>query len=102
MADLGWVSRTNGEQDVKIETVSKTQGLNGGPEVWVHVFSNETLDWPRIEALLSDNQKVALAALGPKTLSYFPHNPTAEEKAEHGFLFDEFWVWASTNRKVKA
>ena len=85
---------------MKIETVSKAQGLNGGPEVWVCVFANEMLDWSRIEAMLSDDDKVALSALGPKKLSYYPHIPTAEERAEHGYSFEDFWVWTATKKKA--
>ena len=91
-----------GLRTVKIETVSKAQGLNGGPEVWVRVFANEMLDWSRVEAMLSDDDKVALSALGPKKLSYYPHNTTAEERAEHGYSFDEWWVWSATNVKANA
>lgn len=85
---------------MKIEMTSKTAGLNGGPEVWVRVFSNEVLDWPRVEKLLSEEQASDLAALGPKKLSYFPHTTTAEERAEHGYSFEEFWVWAKAGKKA--
>jgi hypothetical protein len=84
---------------LKIEAVSKDEGLHGGPEVWFHVFSNEVLDWPRIEKKLTDEQRALLAGLGlNKQLHYYPHNPLPEEIEEHGFSFEEFWVW----RKARA
>lgn len=83
---------------MKIETISKSTGLNGGPEVWVHVFSNDVLDWPRIEKALTDEQRAQLEALGPRALSYYPHTAVQEEREEHGFSFEDFFVWRSTKK----
>lgn len=82
---------------MKIETSSKSKALSlsGKREVWVQVFSNEMHDWPSIQAKLSDAQRATLDALGPKVLSYFPHSPTAEEREEHGYSFEDFFVWAA-------
>ena len=84
---------------MKIEAVSKDQGLHGGREVWFHVFSHEVYDWPSIEKLLSDEQRRQLDDLGPRTLSYYPHSPLPEEREEHGYLCEDFFVWSSTKRK---
>lgn len=67
--------------------------LSGKPEVWVHVFSNEMHDWPSIEAKLSGAQRVILNDLGKRTMAYFPHTPNSDEREEHGFMFEDFWVW---------
>ena len=78
---------------MRIEVKSKDAGLNGGPEVWVRVLSNDVHDWPSIEAKLSGPQRAMLNALGNRTLSYFPHRPTAEERAEHSYSFEDWFVW---------
>lgn len=90
---------------MKIEAVHKDQdaSLHGGREVWFHVFSNDVLDWPTIEKNLSESQRVLLMGLGDqRQLHYYPHNPLPEEVEEHGYSFEEFWVWRSTNRRVTA
>lgn len=81
---------------VKIEAVSKSSdvSLSGKREVWVHVFSNEVHDWPGVEAKLSGPQRTMLSGLGARrAVSYFPHSPTGEERDEHGYLCDDWWVW---------
>lgn len=79
---------------MKIEAAHKDQGLHGGPEVWFHVFSHEVQDWPRIEKNLTDDQRALLTGLGAgRQLHYYPHNPLPDEIEEHGFHFEEFWVW---------
>ena len=79
---------------MKIEAVSKASGLNGGREVWVRVLSNEVHDWPSVAKKMGGPQAAMLDALGiGRALSYFPHNPTGEEREEHGYSFEEFWVW---------
>jgi hypothetical protein len=85
---------------VKIEAVTKDQdtSLHGTREVWFHVFSHEVLDWPTIEKNLSESQRSLLMGLGMnKQLHYYPHNPLPEEVEEHGYSFEEFWVWRSTS-----
>ena len=89
-----------GASVVKIDAVSKDQGLHGGREVWFHVFSNEVLDWPTVEKNLSDEQRADLVALGlNRKLHYYPHNPLPEEIEDHGYSFEEFWVWSE--KRVK-
>jgi hypothetical protein len=83
---------------VRIEAVAKSGGLSlsGKPEVWVQVFANEMHDWPSVEAKLSEAQRAELDALGDKrTMRYFPHSPSAEEREEHGYSFEDHWVWAA-------
>jgi hypothetical protein len=84
---------------VRIEAVSKSSdlSLNGGQEVWVRVLSNEMQDWPSVEKKLSEAQGAMLTDLGPqKSLAYYPHVPTAEERGEHGYSFEDHWVWTAT------
>lgn len=85
---------------MKIEATSKAKGLNGGPEVWFHVYSHEAMDWPSVEKNLDDGQRAMLENLGKRTLAYFPHDPTSEEREEHGFLCEDFWVWSAVKRKA--
>lgn len=84
---------------MKIEAVSKDQGLHGGREVWFHVFSQDVLDWPTIERNLSESQRAQLMDLGDRQLDYYPHNPLPEEVEEHGYPFEEFWVWSKKRDK---
>lgn len=89
------IGQGGGNPNMKIEAVSKASGLNGGREVWVRVLSNEVLDWPSVERRLDEEQLAMLADLGKKAMSYFPHSPIPEERDEHGYLCDDFWVWAA-------
>lgn len=86
-----------GASIVQIEATNKYKGLNGGREVWIRVYSDEVLDWPSVEAKLTQGQMDMLNHLGRRTLSYFPHSPTREEREEHGYAFEDHWVWASVN-----
>lgn len=86
---------------MKIEAVSKSSGLGGGREVWFRVYSNEVLDWPSVEAKLNDGQRAMLENLGKRTLAYFPHSPTSEEREEHGYLVDDWWVWSAVQTARK-
>lgn len=83
---------------MQIEAVSKSSdtSLSGKREVWFRVFSSEVLDWPSIQAKLSQEQADMLATLGvSKQLAYFPHTVTAAEREDHGYDYDEFWVWSA-------
>lgn len=83
---------------MRIEAVSKSGhiSLSGKSEVWVHVFSNEMHDWPSIEAKLSGTQRAILNDLGlQRTMAYYPHTPDATEREEHGWAFEDHWVWAA-------
>ena len=80
---------------MKIEAVTKSCGINGGPEVWVRVLSSEVLDWPSVERRLNEGQLAMLEALGERTISYYPHSPIPEEREAHGFMCDDWWVWSA-------
>lgn len=82
---------------MKIEAVQKASdhSLSGKPEVWVRVFSNEMHDWPRVEAKLTEAQSAILGDLGARTLTYLPHSPTADEREEHDYMFEDWYVWAA-------
>lgn len=85
---------------MRIEATSKTTGLSGGREVWVRVFSNEVLDWPSVKAKLDEGQMAMLENLGLRpTLAYFPHNPTDDEREDHGYEFSDWWVWAAKGKR---
>ena len=68
-----------------------TDGLHGGPEVWVKVLSTEVLDWPRIAAKLDEDDTRSLR--GKSLLRYIPHHVTQEERMEHGYLVEEWYIW---------
>lgn len=80
---------------MKIEVAQQAEGLNGGAEVWVHVFANEVHDWPSIEAKLNATQRAILNSLGPRSMSYFPHMPDTDEQGEHGYMFEDWFVWTA-------
>ena len=83
---------------MRIEAVSKSTGvsLSGKREVWVRVLSNEVYDWGRVQAKLSADQAAMLEGLGlGRKLSYFPHSPVPEEREDHGYNVDDFWVWSA-------
>lgn len=78
---------------MRIEVFEQQDGLYGGREVWVRVLSNEAHDWRSVEEKLSDEQRVVLNDLGTRTMRYYPFTPTAEDKADHGYVFEDMWVW---------
>lgn len=76
-----------------IEVTERSAGLHGGPEVWVKVLSAEVLDWPRVAAKLGEDDTQALR--GKSLLRYIPHHVTEEERMEHGYLVEEWFVWGA-------
>lgn len=84
---------------MQIETTNKYTGLNGGREVWVRVYSDEVVDWRAVQAKLTEGQAAMLENLGKRTMSYFPHSPTPAEREDHGWLCEDWFVWASTARR---
>ena len=86
------VTRNSG---LSIEVSVQPEGLHGGPEVWIKVLSNSMVDWPSVEAKLTEGQKEILKPTTRQPLDYYPHLVTAEEKAEHGFSYEDWWVFTA-------
>lgn len=83
---------------MRIEAASKSEtvSLSGKREVWVRVLSNEVYDWPSVQEKLDADQAAMLEGLGlGRKLSYFPHSPVTEEREDHGYNVDDFWVWSA-------
>ena len=76
---------------MKVEVYHEESGLRGGREVWVKVLSNEAMDWPRISAHLDDETRETLK--GYKLDSWYPHPVSDEEREEHTYLTEEWFVW---------
>lgn len=85
------ITRATKGSTMRIEVTRNPDGLHGGPEVWVRVLSSEVQDWPRIEAKLNEEDAQAIAGLDLKR--YLPHVPTQEERAEHGYLSEDWWIF---------
>ena len=63
-------------------------------EVWVKVLSNEVIDLGAARSAMSEDQRelMKLAASYEPT-SYYPHLVTKEEEADHGFRFEDWWIF---------
>ena len=83
-----------------IEVFEQSEGLHGGPEIWVRVLSNTIVDWPSVECQLTDEQKNSLFLVNRRPLDYYPHMVTAEEKSEHGFSFEDWWTFTAPPRSA--
>jgi len=83
-------TRTKGGT-VRIEVTKQPEGLCGGPEVWVRVLSTEVLDWPRIESKLGEEDIQAIK--GKSLLRYLPHHVTEEERVDHAYSFEDWFIW---------
>lgn len=77
---------------MRIEVSEHEDGLNGGPEVWVRVLSTEVLDWPRVEAKLGEAE--AQSIKGKRLVSFLPHHVSEEERVEHSYSFEDWWIFA--------
>lgn len=77
--------------------LSQPYAEDGVPaEVWVRVRSHGVVDWPRVEAALDDTQRRTLNGINPRELKqYYPHHVSPDERAEHGYKYEEFWVFTS-------
>ena len=78
-----------------IESFGQAEGLHGTPEVWVRVLSNSVVDWPDVERALNDAQREILKPSPRQPLNYYPHLVTPEEKAEHGFSLEDWWIFTA-------
>ncbi|HKN44253.1 MAG TPA: hypothetical protein VJW23_10035 [Propionibacteriaceae bacterium] len=78
-----------------IEVSVQPEGLHDGPEVWVKVLSHSMIDWPSVLERLTDAQKEVLQPGARRPIDYYPHLVTAEEKAEHGFSYEDWWVFTA-------
>lgn len=83
---------------MNLEVNTTSEGLFGGPEVWIKVQSNEVIDWPTVEEHLAEDAQEAIKALGPRRLHYYPHRLTKDERAESGFMFEDYWVWVNIHK----
>jgi hypothetical protein len=78
---------------MRIEVIDQPEGLRGEHEVWVKVLANSAVDWPQVQNSLSEDQREVLAG-GPKSPSYYcPHLVTPEEREEHGYLTEDWFVF---------
>ena len=77
-----------------IEVFDQSEGLHGGPEVWVKVLSNTVIDWPDVErALTPEQSEILKPGLQCGPVGYHPHLVTVEEKAEHGYMLEDWWIF---------
>jgi hypothetical protein len=67
--------------------------LSGGPELWVRVLTNEMVDLPRVKAAIADDQAEIWAGYADKPSDYYPHWVTPEEKTEHGFKYEDWFIF---------
>lgn len=70
-------------------------------EVWVKAMTNQMMDWPRIKAGLSKEQAAVVGEASSQPLKYYPHMVTADEREEHGYMFEDWFIFKRTY-KVKA
>jgi hypothetical protein len=84
---------------MQVEVFEQTAGLHGGKEVWVKALSNEVVDWPTVRAKLDDRHTDVIDRCVdhndqrgmPK--GYHPHLVTEEERMEHGYRYEDWWVF---------
>lgn len=82
---------------MKIEVFEVCDGeassISGEREVWVKVLSNEVHDWPEVKAALTDEQAEAMCGAKVRPHTYYPHLVSADEKAEHGYAMEDWFVF---------
>ena len=78
-----------------VEVFGQPEGLHGGPEVWVRVLSSTVVDWPEVEKSLTREQREILKPSRRNPINYYPHLVTSEEKAEHGYSLEDWWVFTA-------
>lgn len=84
---------------MEIEVFEQAEGLRGGREIWVRVLSNSVVDWPQVKSNLDAEQAELMSkasVLAPS--GYFPHHPSLEERADHGYRFEDWWTFAPLHR----
>jgi hypothetical protein len=80
---------------MQIEVFDQSEGLHGGPEVWVKVLSNTAVDWQDVERALTEAQREVLKPSPRQPKNYHPHLVTVEEKAEHGYSLEDWWIFSA-------
>lgn len=86
---------------MRVEVYDKDEGLTGEREAWVKVLSNEVVDLHDALGALDAEQRELLedftvwdgARKNTTPYRYYPHIVTAEEQAEHGHAFEEWWIF---------
>jgi hypothetical protein len=78
---------------VLIEVFDQNEGLHGDHEVWVKVLSNTVADWPEVKKRLTDAQEAVMKGTSSLPFKYYVHMVTPEEKAEHGYSFEDWWIF---------
>lgn len=72
---------------------SADQALGDHPELWVQVLSHDIVPLAAVKAELSEEQAKVFAGYADKPSAFYPHHVTAEERAEHGYRFDDIWAF---------
>lgn len=78
---------------MRIEVIDQPKGLRGEHEVWVKVLANSAVDWPQVAASLSEAQQEALRGAPARPSYYYPHLVTPEEREEHGYHTEDWFVF---------
>jgi hypothetical protein len=70
------------------------QSLSGDrAELWVQVLSADVVPLQAVKEAMTPQQRSVFARYADKPISFYPHFVTAEERAEHGFRFDDTWAF---------
>lgn len=64
-------------------------------ELLIRVRSNHLLDLPRVKETLSSAQLALCEGYSERPSDYQPHLVTESERAQHGFKYDESWLFAA-------
>ena len=76
-----------------IEVIDQPEGLRGEHEIWVKVLANSAVDWPQVQNSLSEAQRQMMWGGPARPNYYYPHLVTPEEKEEHGYSTEDWWVF---------
>lgn len=80
---------------LRIELFEQAQGLLGGREMWIKVLSNQVMDLPTILEHLAPEDRARLN--GMKMTQYHPHAPTDEEREEHSYLVEDWFIYTEVH-----
>jgi hypothetical protein len=81
---------------MQIEVFVQSEGLHDGPEVWVKVLSNTVVDWPDVQAgLTAEQEELLKPSPARRPIDFHPHLVTAEEKADHGYSYEDWWIFTA-------